>query len=122
LGCTGTHFVNPHGLHDEDHYTTANDMAKIARQAIQNETFRTITNSPSYDLPATNLQEGRKLSSTNQLINKDIPSNAYYYSPVQWAVRQGITAGTGDGTFSPDAPCTRAQVVTFLWRVNGSPV
>ena len=53
---------------------------------------------------------------------RDVPSNAYYYSPVQWAVRQGITAGTGDGTFSPDAPCTRAQVVTFLWRVNGSPV
>jgi hypothetical protein len=53
---------------------------------------------------------------------RDVPNNAYYYSPVQWAVRQGITAGTGDGVFSPDAPCTRAQVVTFLWRVNGSPV
>lgn len=52
----------------------------------------------------------------------DVPSSAYYYNPVMWAVRQGITAGTGDGKFSPDAPCTRAHVVTFLWRVNGSPV
>ena len=52
----------------------------------------------------------------------DVPNDAYYYNPVQWAVRQGITAGTGDGRFSPNDPCTRAQVVTFLWRVNGSPV
>lgn len=51
----------------------------------------------------------------------DVPNDAYYYNPVQWAVRQGITAGTGDGKFSPNDPCTRAQVVTFLWRVNGSP-
>ena len=38
-----------------------------------------------------------------------------------WAVEQGITGGTGDGKFSPDAPCTRAQMATFLWRANGSP-
>lgn len=38
-----------------------------------------------------------------------------------WAVEQGITGGTGDGKFSPDAPCTRAQMATFLWRAAGSP-
>lgn len=51
----------------------------------------------------------------------DVSADAYYYDAVLWAVEQGITGGTGDGKFSPDAPCTRAQMATFLWRVNGSP-
>ena len=52
----------------------------------------------------------------------DVPADAYYYAPVMWAVANGITNGTGDGsTFSPDMNCTRAQVVTFLWRAAGSP-
>lgn len=49
----------------------------------------------------------------------DVPSNAYYADAVQWAVEQGITTGTSDRTFSPDEPCTRAQVVTFIWRTLG---
>ena len=49
----------------------------------------------------------------------DVPSNAYYADAVQWAVEQGITTGTSATTFSPDAPCTRAQVVTFIWRALG---
>ena len=52
----------------------------------------------------------------------DVPEGEYYCEPVLWAVEQGITTGTGDGTtFSPDRACTRAQVVTFLWRAAGSP-
>ncbi len=51
----------------------------------------------------------------------DVSADAYYYDAVLWAVEQGITGGTGDGKFSPDAPCTRAQMATFLWRANGSP-
>ena len=51
----------------------------------------------------------------------DVPVGSYYYDAVLWAVEQGITGGTGDGKFSPDAPCTRAQMATFLWRANGSP-
>ena len=52
----------------------------------------------------------------------DVSANAYYYDAVLWAVENGITDGTGDGTtFSPDAPCTRAQIVTFLWRAAGCP-
>ena len=47
---------------------------------------------------------------------RDVPSGEYYYTPVLWAVENGITAGTGVGTFSPAAPCTRAQIVTFLYR------
>ena len=52
----------------------------------------------------------------------DVPRNAYYYDAVQWAVDNSITSGTSATTFSPDATCTRAQMVTFLWRTAGCPV
>lgn len=51
----------------------------------------------------------------------DVAANAYYYQPVLWAVEKGITAGTSDTSFSPDQTCTRAQILTFLWRAVGSP-
>ena len=51
----------------------------------------------------------------------DVDSGAYYADAVAWAVEQGITSGTGNGKFSPDSSCTRAQMVTFLWRAAGSP-
>jgi len=51
----------------------------------------------------------------------DVPQNAYYYDAVQWAVKNGVTNGTGNNSFSPNATCTRAQTVTFLWRAAGSP-
>ena len=51
----------------------------------------------------------------------DVKDGAFYYKPVQWAVVNGITAGTSKTTFSPDSNCTRGQVVTFLWRAAGSP-
>ena len=50
----------------------------------------------------------------------DVKSDAYYYKAVLWAVEQGITKGTSESKFSPDAVCTRAQIVTFLWRFSGS--
>ena len=52
----------------------------------------------------------------------DVADSAYYAKAVAWAVENGITSGTGEGKFSPDATCTRAQIVTFLWRANGSPI
>ena len=52
----------------------------------------------------------------------DVPASAYYADAVAWAVEQGVTTGTSTNTFSPDLSCTRAQMVTFLWRANGSPV
>ena len=51
----------------------------------------------------------------------DVATDAYYYEAVKWAAEQGITGGTGGGLFSPDSTCTRAQIVTFLWRAAGSP-
>ena len=51
----------------------------------------------------------------------DVPAGSYYYDAVLWAVENGITKGTSDTTFSPDATCSRAQIVTFLWRSQKSP-
>ena len=51
----------------------------------------------------------------------DVPADAFYAKAVAWAVENGITGGTGDGKFSPDATCTRAQAVTFLYRASGAP-
>ena len=52
---------------------------------------------------------------------KDVPADQYYTDAVLWAVEKGITTGTGPSTFRPEAPCTRGQIVTFLWRYQGSP-
>ena len=51
----------------------------------------------------------------------DVPANAYYYEAVQWAVGKGVTSGTSKTTFSPNATCTQAQILTFLWNAKGSP-
>lgn len=58
----------------------------------------------------------------NTTIFTDVPAGSYYEKAVQWAVENGITSGTSETTFSPDSPCTRAQIVTFLYKSNGSPV
>ena len=54
-------------------------------------------------------------------IFKDVPTDAYYYEAVKWAAEKGVTGGVGNGLFAPNQPCTRAQIVTFLWRAAGSP-
>ena len=64
---------------------------------------------------------GETSSSTGAATFSDVPSNAYYADAVRWAVEQGITVGTSSTTFSPDATCNRAQILSFLWRANGSP-
>lgn len=84
LGMTGTHFVNPHGVHNDDHYTTARDMAKLAAYALKNETFREIVSTASYSVEPTNLHaEARVLQNTNKLINTldtDTESCLYEYA------------------------------------------
>ena len=52
----------------------------------------------------------------------DVPAGMYYYDAVRWAVKNGITQGMSHTQFSPDENCTRAQIVTFLWRANKSPI
>ena len=69
LGCTGTHFVNPNGLHDPNHYSTAWDIYLFTREAMKNETFMKICSTASYVVPATNMSEERELYTTNSLIS-----------------------------------------------------
>lgn len=91
LGCTGTHFVNPCGLHDPDHYTTARDLIKMTEAAMENEEFARIVATPSFDLPATNVQPARTLYNTNLLINGN---SSLYYEPAR-GVKTGNTDEAG---------------------------
>lgn len=77
LGCTGSNWVNPNGLHDEQHYTTAHDMALIASAVYQKEQFRTIMGTLEYRIGFTNLtQEERVFQQNHKML---WPENAYYY-------------------------------------------
>ena len=63
---------------------------------------------------------GQPQPTTTQCPFKDVSANQYYYKAVLWAVEEGITSGTTGTTFSPDAPCTRGQIVSFLHRTMTS--
>ena len=79
LGCTNTHFANPHGLHDENHYTCCYDMALIARAAYQNETFRIIVGTARYTIPPTNKHaEQTDLQNHNEMLYP-FQTNKYVY-------------------------------------------
>lgn len=88
LGCTNTHFVTTNGLHDDNHYTTAKDLAIIARYCMQNETFRKIVSMKKCVIPATNKSEERIYKNTNDLIN---PTSGYYY-PSCIGIKTGFTS------------------------------
>lgn len=71
LGCTDTHFSNVHGLHEEDTYTTARDICKILDYALENELFRQMFEAKTYEVPATNKNDARKVLTTNYMMSKD---------------------------------------------------
>ncbi len=78
--CTDTHFTNPNGLHNDEHYTTARDMAKIAKACMENELFRKIAKVYSYSLPRSNLRGARVVvSASDALLNPNKEDNPYYY-------------------------------------------
>ncbi len=89
FGCTGTHFVNANGIHDDNHITTAHDLAIMAKYCMQNETFRKIICSKQYILPATDQypSEDRVLVNTNSLMAE---SSQFYY-PYAIAGKTGFT-------------------------------
>lgn len=76
LGLKDTHFTNAFGMHDENHYTTAHDMALLFKYCLQNDTFRRISGKASCAIPATNLHEPRTYISTNELL---VPESNNYY-------------------------------------------
>lgn len=93
LGCTGTHFANPHGFHDDNHYTTARDLAKIMEAALEHQVFQEIYSTPSYELPATSQQDARTLTTTNYLISEEELSGYYDYRVV--GGKTGFTTPAG---------------------------
>lgn len=95
LGCTGTHFANTHGLPDENHYTTANDMYLIATEAASQDLFMEICNTAKYTVPATNKSGERELSNTNGLINADSPYYKGYYYEYAKGMKTGHTSAAG---------------------------
>ena len=94
IGCTGSHFVNPNGIHNERHYTTANDMYLIAKYAMKNEEFVKIVSTMEYTLPSTNKYEAedRVMRNTNSFIN---PDSSFYNKNVR-GIKTGTTAQAGN--------------------------
>ena len=88
LGMTGTHFVNPHGLHDDDHYTTAWDIYRMAKEAMTHAPFREIVSTGRYDTAATNMSEPRQLYNTNGLLAR------YKYPGYVYSGTIGIKTGS----------------------------
>ena len=95
LGCKNTHFTNPSGIQDENHYSTAYDLALIGRYAMKNETFRKIVSTPSYNLPATNKYDStdRRFVNTNFLIRESQPKYYYKYAT---GIKTGFTDDARD--------------------------
>ena len=89
LGCTGTKFMNVHGLHHEQQVTTARDTARILAAAMQNETFAKIFNTAFYTVPATNKSASRRLETVNHLVNNQ--EYAIYYDDRVTGGRTGVT-------------------------------
>ena len=94
LGMTGTHFANPCGVHDDNHYTTARDLAIIAKYAMKNEQFREIVKMPIYKIPPTN-----KYTSERILVNTNLflgtARSTYYYYPPAIGIKTGHTSQAG---------------------------
>lgn len=95
LGCVNTNFTNTHGLPDDNHYTTANDLALISREAVQHELFATVCNTASYTVPTTELSGERELSNTNALINSNSVYGSSYYYEYAHGVKTGHTNAAG---------------------------
>ena len=77
----------------------------------------------TFIMPGSKVEIAATFMEDNSVLNffYDVPNEAYYFEAVKWAVAQEITDGVGGNLFAPDQPCTRAQIVTFLWRAAGCP-
>ena len=94
IGCTNSHFVNPNGIHDDNHYTTAYDMYLISKYAMENEVFAKIVSTYKYTLPASNkyLKSNRVMENRNFFVN---PSSKYYDKNVK-GIKTGTTSQAGN--------------------------
>lgn len=95
LGCTGSQFMNANGLHDENHFTTARDMAILTRVAMQNETFRQIALASEYVLPKDNIYRARTIKNRNNFVAKTEGKESRYYEYAT-GVKTGTTSAAGN--------------------------
>ncbi len=102
IGAVNTHFVNPHGLHDENHYTTPYDMAKIFQAAMNNGDFETLDTTIHYTIPATNVNAERPCTMSHQLINGTIPFEGVYGGKTGNTAEAGRTLVTGAKRYGVD--------------------
>ena len=123
-------YVNSYTPIELDMTKAAEALKELGYELDLSKTYTVTCNDFTHD-PAVTVVEVTKIAQPepdpkpepqpDPIVFKDVAEDAYYHAAVQWAVKGGITAGTGKDTFSPDEGCTRAQIVTFLYRAAGSP-
>lgn len=118
LGCENTHFVNPHGLHDEDHYSTARDLSKIVQYALTLPYFKEITSTIEYTIPETNKsEEERTIDATNKMLLEDYEDGMYYYE-----YANGIKTGSHNEAGYCIAASATKDDQTYVVIALGSPM
>ena len=115
LGCTGTHFTNPHGLNDPEHYTTPYDMALIGRAALANETLQKIASTRSYQLPATKKNEARTITMGHKMM---YPTDSRYYPGIIGG-KTGYTSKAGN-TLVTGAEREGVRLIAVTMKSNSS--
>lgn len=117
-GATVTITVTPDKGYTLETLTVLDKDGREIKLTKKNDTQYTFT------MPASKVETKATFMDDNAMLNYfvDVKANDYFYDAVLWAAQKGITSGTDDEHFSPNQPCTRAQIVTFLWRAAGSPV
>ncbi len=115
LGCTNTHFVNPHGLNDPNHYTTPYDMALIGRAAFANSTLREIDTTLSYKLPATKKNEAMTITMGHKML---YPDDSRYYEGIIGG-KTGFTSLAGN-TLVTGAERNGVRLIAVVMKANGT--
>ena len=121
LGLTGTHYLNPHGLHEDGHYTTAADVYTLTKYAMQYPEFCEIVAASRYQVPATNNHAPRILVTTNRMMDR-VNGGKYYYgavngSPIIQGIKTGYTSEAGRNLVS----LAKKDGSSFLCIVMGAP-
>ena len=116
LGMEDTHFANPHGYHDPEHYTSAHDIYRMGHEAMKDPTFRELVSSVSYQIPATNLNDARTLHSTNALVSTWRVRDYWY----QYAtgIKTGSTPEAGHCLVSAASKNDRNLIAVVMGAAN----
>ncbi len=123
LGMTNTHFVNTHGYHHDDHYTTARDISRMCLKAMEYPDFREIVSSVNYTVPATNLHDARVLHDTNALVSNFRTGRADLLYRYATGIKTGSTPEAGYCLASAAEKDSRTMIAVVLggtnWTVGG---